>query len=80
MILFTFLHWGIKMSYWYVEYEEKLYKEATKIFLVEGLSCDLAALTALRFIGKGKCTIVPLTVGHLIKRFKFYHGVSVYND
>ncbi len=66
--------------YWLVEYEEKPDKEETKTFLVVSPIKLGALFRANRFIGPGECTIVPLTIEHLIKKFKFYNGVSVYND
>ncbi len=66
--------------YWYVEYEEAPNKVDGKTFLVKAPNYDLAALKALRLIGPGKCTFVPLTVEHLIGRFKFWNGVSCFHD
>ena len=68
------------MNYWYIEYEEFPNKEVTKTFLVKNPSLLGARCAAYYLIGPGKCTIVPLTVEHLIKRIPFHNQVSVFYD
>ncbi len=65
--------------YWYVEYDETPRFENTKTFLIENSNFMSVKLTANLFIGSGKCTIVPLTVEHLIKKHKFHNRVSVFS-
>ena len=64
--------------YWFVEYEKTPHLENTKIFLIESSNFLEAQSTAYRLIGSGKCTIVLLTVEHLIGKYKFYNGVSMF--
>ncbi len=64
--------------YWFVEYEKTPTLDDTKTFLVESASFIEAKRIANYFIGSGKCTIILLTVEHLIGKYKFYNGVSMF--